>query len=980
MRRRLLIIVLIFLVLVGSVGVSLFAARHELVAWTAERELAARGFHDVALTVEEVGWSRVRLTGLTAGRDGELKLESILLLYRGSRLLRGEIDELRLTGLTLRLDLTGTGPPLGSLQAPVEALLAEDGGSRAPSVAAPRVLLESGLIAAETALGPIRLDLEGRVEPQADRLDVTLALAVSATRGRLLGRLRAQVAADGGVAGGFRIDQGSLTLGETDLTAQVAPGGVQFAWRDGQIEAVTGELAFDAVELSGEDWGSAALSLEATPVKISARGELGSGAESFRLHFSAVLEDFLAKATLGAIVSLTADATAPLWRFLPVTRPSAGDINLEMAIEGGLPDGQPWSRDPGTLPEWISGAALTAEALLRLDGLALPEIADKLDAWVPVTARLEGRVLDLALSADADAEAAGVSRQFLERNGLLPDLLGDRLSLKLFATGEQPFSARLSQNDTGRGLAVSGKARLSAQDRIDLAATGGVEVALDQALRLRHLTFQNVALAGTAGTLPGTPVTALSLTGDLSGSVTGALESGEGADQAGITHDIRLKVSSLQAKLRRQEAPPLRITGAADFGLSGAVQQDGSYRGQGELSRGRIELPDLALAVDGLAADVPLTAAPPAIGAIGFSAQGIRDLAEPARFHPMALSGKMSPAGRALDLVAEVTAAEGAAQVNLAGRHDLDSARGHLDAILGKAEFRPGEFQPTALSPLLDTFHDVLGPIEAKARFEWSPDGIRGTADLASNGLSFEVDGVRFDGLAGELRLDRLDPLHSPAGQRLTAERIDLGLSLEEVDVTYQLLPGTPVLARVQQAEFATLGGRYRVGETLIDPARAQQELTLQVVDLDLAKLFEQIDVEGLSGTGHLGGTLPLSVGRDGVTVSKARLKAQAPGVLRFSSATAAAALESGGESVALMLQALEDFHYDRFTVRASKQAAGETSLRIRLQGQNPEVLDGHPFKFNINLSGNLGPVLAALTQGRALSNKLLGGAWKLEP
>jgi hypothetical protein len=46
MRRRLLIIVLIFLVLVGSVGVSLFAARHELVAWTAERELAARGFHD----------------------------------------------------------------------------------------------------------------------------------------------------------------------------------------------------------------------------------------------------------------------------------------------------------------------------------------------------------------------------------------------------------------------------------------------------------------------------------------------------------------------------------------------------------------------------------------------------------------------------------------------------------------------------------------------------------------------------------------------------------------------------------------------------------------------------------------------------------------------------------------------------------------------------------------------------------------------
>ncbi|MDH3475623.1 MAG: YdbH domain-containing protein, partial [Rhodospirillales bacterium] len=753
-----------------------------------------------------------------------------------------------------------------------------------------------------------------------------------------------------------------------------------FAWRDGQIELVTGELAFDAVELSGEDWGSAALSLEATPAKVSARGELGSGTESFRLRFSTVLEDFLAKPRLGATVSLTADASAPLWRFLTVTRPSAGDIDLELAIEGGLPDGSPWSRDPGTLPEWISGAALTAEALLRLDGLALPEIVDKVDALVPVTARLEGRVLDLALSADADAEAAGVSRQFLERNGLLPDLLGDRLSLKLFAAGDQPFSARLRQDDTGRGLAVSGKARLTAQDRIDLAATGGVEITLDQALRLRNLTFHNIALTSTAGTLPGTPVTALNLSGDLSGSITGALESGEGADQAEITHDIKLKVSSLQAQLRRQEAPPLRITGAAGFGLSGALRQDGSYRGQAEVFRGRLELPDLALAIDGLAAHVPLTAPPPAVGAIGFSAQGIRDLAKPARFHPVALSGKLSPAGRALDLVAEVTAADGAAQVKLGGRHDLDSARGHLDAIVAKAEFRPGKLQPTSLSPLLDTFHDVLGPVEAKARFEWGPDGIRGTADLASNGLSFEVDGVRFEGLTGELRLDRLDPLHSPAGQRLTAERIDFGLSLEEIDVSYQLLPGTPVLARVQQAEFSTLGGRYRVGEALIDPAQAQQELTVQVVDLDLAKLFEQIAVEGLSGTGHLGGTLPMTVGPDGVTVSKARLKAQAPGVLRFSSATAAAALESGGESVALMLQALEDFHYDHFTVRASKQAAGETSLRIRLQGQNPEVLDGHPFKFNINLSGNLDPVLAALTQGRALSNNILGGAWKLEP
>jgi len=36
-------------------------------------------------------------------------------------------------------------------------------------------------------------------------------------------------------------------------------------------------------------------------------------------------------------------------------------------------------------------------------------------------------------------------------------------------------------------------------------------------------------------------------------------------------------------------------------------------------------------------------------------------------------------------------------------------------------------------------------------------------------------------------------------------------------------------------------------------------------------------------------------------------------------------------------------------------------------------------FKFNINLTGNLGPILNAIAKGRKISNDLLSRTWRLQ-
>lgn len=183
---------------------------------------------------------------------------------------------------------------------------------------------------------------------------------------------------------------------------------------------------------------------------------------------------------------------------------------------------------------------------------------------------------------------------------------------------------------------------------------------------------------------------------------------------------------------------------------------------------------------------------------------------------------------------------------------------------------------------------------------------------------------------------------------------------------------------RVERAEFASLGGRFRVEDTVFDPSQPQQALELQVVELELAELFDAMEIEGLTGRGRIGGVVPMTIGPDGVAVPNAALAGRSSGQLRYNSPTTAQALQSGGEPVALMLQALEDFHYETLKLTGEKTTDGEVHLRIELQGRNPEVLEGRAFRFNINLTGNLNPLLSALLQGRRLTSDLLGKTWRL--
>lgn len=106
--------------------------------------------------------------------------------------------------------------------------------------------------------------------------------------------------------------------------------------------------------------------------------------------------------------------------------------------------------------------------------------------------------------------------------------------------------------------------------------------------------------------------------------------------------------------------------------------------------------------------------------------------------------------------------------------------------------------------------------------------------------------------------------------------------------------------------------------------------------------------------------------------IDKGELKTALPGVLKVRSQQVRDALAGGGEQVALLLDVLEDFHYDRLALSVNKTVDGGDTVTLSTSGNNPAVKDGHPFVLNINLSTNLDKLTRALLEGYRLSEGAL--------
>jgi hypothetical protein len=700
---------------------------------------------------------------------------------------------------------------------------------------------------------------------------------------------------------------------------------------DTDLEAIAlAETAptFDAAMHWSADWDGATLSLAL--------------AEDSRIDAARI--DAAALQALGFPDDLAAEALAL----------TGGQVSLTLPADVPQPAKATWRPANGT-------ADLTAEGTAGLDAGPISVTISGLHLSAPAGNPASGRAtIDAFSLSGADFAFSGFDIANLAVTGSFdgsPDEFA--AEAKVRADLRDPATGDLSATAVDLTLPLRAT-RQSGTTSVALAAPG-------------RLTAHGLRLAG--GLTAERPVEVAIKRCELT------LRDGEGgAASLAYAHRTDLAVGQSEFLLPREDGEAIRLAGQApQVSLTGAGSLNGLYRGEAKVLGAGLALPDFELALDGVSATVILPGDPEQATA-NFDVAEVRNTAITPAFAPHRLSGQATRRGPQLDLTAEAYGPGDRRAVDITAHHSLADGTGGAVVEIVPLLFSPDGLQPAELSPRFAGVLEMTGSADGTADLEWTPDGLSGTAEVKLDGASFRTEDVAVEDLTLHLSLDELWPASSPPGQMLRAGKIDIGTPVENLVARYRLPPDAPGQVLVEEARFALVGGQFAVRDALIDPASKNTELRVQVDSLSLARLFETLAVEGLSGQGELAGAIPISLQGDQVAVRDARLASRAPGVLRFRSGTASAALQSGGESVELLLKALENFQYDTLSLTGGLDQDGNTDLRLAILGSNPDVLEGHPFQVNINLTGDLGPILDAVRQGHEISSDLLRRSWRLSP
>jgi len=643
-------------------------------------------------------------------------------------------------------------------------------------------------------------------------------------------------------------------------------------------------------------------------------------------------------------------------------------------------------------PDWPPLALLpedTRQALRRDLALSLPAIGDRglrvaaerteeglavsLDGPLVVTAgedmrlRYAGR-LDVGLSPDfvprsLEAEELQVSIVRLPLLGYAIDnlSLGGSVTAGEEATeGKLTLVADLAQADAGtlelHDVSLSMPVSLSARE-------GGIELALWGPGRVTA----GQAILGTDVLLR----ESLSLdiqTAELSLEPDGSWR-----------HSLTAKAAALSLALPSDAGPA--VAKELVLKVEGGVE-DGDYRGQAGVLLASLHLSDLGLRLADIRVETPL---PPGrlsekagrieIGSAAVAADG-QDFAR------MSFAGDLTRAREGYRLKGQGRGPGGRGGLAVSLVFDPDRGSGNLKAHWGPISFQPDGLQPKALSSELEGLERVSGQVELNAEMSWTAKSSSQSARVRLTDIDATMLPLEIEGLDGDLHFSSLAPLASAGEQTLVIDRLEVGVPLEQVILPISIDEGGGIAVGKVQAGFA--GGQLSTSPFLYDPTGTPVATTLEITHVKLDRLSDLLDLGDVQLEGRVIGQLPLTVDpeKETLAIKNGWLQAVGEGVIRIPDAATRLGLGDVSQQqkqFLFALEALDDFRYTYLYSTVNFGAGGELDLTMTLEGNNPAVQQGYPFKFNITFSVDLGEVLKAVRLGRSITPELFDGAWSLK-
>ena len=299
----------------------------------------------------------------------------------------------------------------------------------------------------------------------------------------------------------------------------------------------------------------------------------------------------------------------------------------------------------------------------------------------------------------------------------------------------------------------------------------------------------------------------------------------------------------------------------------------------------------------------------------------------------------------------------------------------------GNFVFRSGD-QP--MEPLAESLRTLGAPLPAElqllsgsasltgaARWSKELESIRTSIDLQNTGGRFGK--AWFSGLESSFDL-LLYPAISGESSRFSVQVIDLGIPITNLTsrISLATAEGKKPVITVNGLKAGMLDGNVSGDRVLIDLNRSSNSFTLTFTDISLAELVHLQQFEDIDAIGKLSGTLPITIGPAGLSVSKGKASAEAPGgYIRYRPKDGGELFGSNSMETEMLLKALDDYQYEQLDATMGYKPDGQLTMQLQMKGRSPGLHATRPLHLNLNLDQNILSLIESLRAVDGLNDRI---------
>lgn len=273
-------------------------------------------------------------------------------------------------------------------------------------------------------------------------------------------------------------------------------------------------------------------------------------------------------------------------------------------------------------------------------------------------------------------------------------------------------------------------------------------------------------------------------------------------------------------------------------------------------------------------------------------------------------------------------------------------------------------------------FDLLTGKITVFSQATWSTDkDFRLTAKLKlDDGGGTLAREIVFSGLYFDHELELLPTLQSAHTGDIHLDHLDSGIITSNLSTRLTLNASTygalPQLL-IQQLHGEIFGGSFSADDFVYNPNTNKNRFTISATNIDLAEIVKTQQLENLSVTGRVDGSIPIEINERGIFIEHGALvNAVRAGTIRYDAGAGNEQLKQN-PLTGIALDALKDFRYSHLSADVNFTPEGLLTVNLQLKGTSPELDTDRPVHLNINTEQNLITLLKSLRFAQGVSDNI---------